>query len=222
MIEFRDVVKVHAPKSPREVRALDGVSLTIPRAAFAAVVGECGAGTPTLLTIIGALDTATSGTVLVDGALLHTGSRRRMAQLRARRFGFIFQGFDLISSLTAWENVALAMRYAGTPAHEARRRAKELLADVGLDGRMDHLPGQLSGGQQQRVAIARALANRPTIVLADEPTGELDSTTAERIISLLQAANERYGVTMIVVTHNHELAQRCDPVIRLRDGRVVG
>ncbi|MDQ2817004.1 MAG: ABC transporter ATP-binding protein [Candidatus Eremiobacteraeota bacterium] len=221
MIELRAVTKVHAAGTAREVKALDRITLSVDAGSFAAVVGESGSGKTTLLTILGALDTPTAGEVRIDGTLLDGRSRAQMARLRSKTVGFIFQGFDLIESLSATENVELAMRYSGVPELQRRRRAAALIADVGLTDRASHLPGQLSGGQQQRVAIARALANHPAIVLADEPTGELDSETAARIVELLRAANRRLGITMIVVTHNEQLAKSCDPVVRLRDGRLV-
>jgi len=221
MIELREVTKVHAAGTAREVKALDRITLSIEAGSFAAVVGESGSGKTTLLTILGALDTPTAGEVRVEGSSLASRSRAEMAKLRSKTVGFIFQGFDLIESLSASENVELAMRYGGVPGPQRRRRAAALIADVGLTDRASHLPGQLSGGQQQRVAIARALANHPAIVLADEPTGELDSETAARIVELLRAANRRLGITMVVVTHDEQLAKSCYPVVRLRDGRLV-
>jgi putative ABC transport system ATP-binding protein len=221
VIAAKHVVKVHAPGTPLEVRALNDVSLAIEAGSFAAVIGESGSGKTTLLTLLGALDTPTSGAVTVNGTHLATKSRRELAAFRARSVGFVFQGFDLIPSLTALENVALPGRYAGRPSEEALARALSLLADVGLQHRSRHLPGQLSGGEQQRVAIARALANDPLVVLADEPTGELDSKTAEHIMTLLERFNRERGVTMVIVTHNRDHARRCSPVIVLQDGSVV-
>ncbi|MGZ3499538.1 MAG: ABC transporter ATP-binding protein [Vulcanimicrobiaceae bacterium] len=221
MIDVRDVVKIHAPHTPREVRALDGISFTIPTGSFAAVVGESGSGKTTLLHLLGALDRPTSGTVAIDGRELERSSRRELAKLRARTVGFVFQNFDLIPSLTALENIMLAARYAGCAQREARARALELLSEVGVADRSDHLPSELSGGQQQRVAIARALVNEPGVVLADEPTGELDSKTAEQIVGLLRRLNDSRGVTMVIVTHNRELYSLCSPVITLADGRMV-
>ena len=221
VIEVRDIVKVHAPRTPREVRALDGVTFTIPTGAFAAVVGESGSGKTTLLYLLGALDRPTSGSIAIAGRELHRSTQRELAKLRARTVGFVFQGFDLIPSLTALENIMLAARYAGYGLREAKGRALGLLTEVGLRDRLDHLPSQLSGGQQQRVAIARALVNDPRVVLADEPTGELDSKTAGQIVSLLRRLNSLRGVTIVVVTHNRELSSLCAPVIQLADGKTV-
>ncbi len=220
MIDVRNLVKVHAANTAREVRAVDGVTFVIPSGAFAAIVGQSGSGKTTLLTLLGALDAPTTGSVRLDGVELSGRSRKEMAALRARRIGFIFQGFDLIPSLTALENVALPMFYAGAPQRSAMSRASSLLADVGLADRRHHLPGQLSGGQQQRVAVARALANEPGIVLADEPTGELDSKTADQVIALLRRLNLERGVTMVVVTHNLALFGHCQPILHLQDGRL--
>jgi ABC-type lipoprotein export system ATPase subunit len=202
------------------VRALDSVSFTLNAGSFAAVVGESGSGKTTLLTLLGALDVPTSGSISVAGRLLTGKTRREMAALRARSIGFIFQGFDLIESLTALENVALPVHYAGRPYRAAIARARELLRDVELADRADHLPGELSGGQQQRVAVARALANEPQVVLADEPTGELDSKTAAQVVALLRRLNRERGVTIVVVTHNLALFERCYPILQLQDGRL--
>jgi ABC-type lipoprotein export system ATPase subunit len=221
MIEARDVVKIHAPRTPREVRALDGVTFTIPTGSFAAIMGESGSGKTTLLHLLGALDRPTAGLIAIDGRELHRSSRGDLALLRARTVGFVFQSFDLIASLTALENVMLAARYAGCRLREARSRALDLLESVGLEERLDHLPSHLSGGQQQRVAIARALVNDASVVLADEPTGELDSKTAEQIVVLLRRLNAARGTTMVIVTHNRELSALCAPVITLADGRTV-
>jgi len=221
MIEALGLVKVHAARTPLEVRAIDGVTFAVPAGAFAAIVGQSGSGKTTLLTLLGALDTPTAGELRIDGEQVQRKSRRELAAFRGRAVGFVFQGFDLIPSLTALENVALPAQYAGLPAARARERAAHLILQVGLDKRADHLPGQLSGGEQQRVAIARALVNDPRIVLADEPTGELDSRNAEQIMQLLRRFNQERGVTIVIVTHNADHARRCDFVITLVDGRIV-
>ncbi|MDQ6781414.1 MAG: ATP-binding cassette domain-containing protein, partial [Candidatus Eremiobacteraeota bacterium] len=170
-VEARGLAKVHAIGSAREVRAVDGVSFSIPAGAFAAIVGESGSGKTTLLTLLGALDTPSGGELLIRGEPMARTSRRALAAFRGRAIGFVFQGFDLIPSLSALENVALPAQYAGVSAPAAQTRARTLLDEVGLGKRAHHLPGQLSGGEQQRVAIARALVNDPWIILADEPTG---------------------------------------------------
>ncbi|MDQ6824093.1 MAG: ABC transporter ATP-binding protein [Candidatus Eremiobacteraeota bacterium] len=221
IIAARDIVKLHAAGTPLEVRAIDHVSFDLARGAFAAIVGQSGSGKTTLLTLLGALDAPTTGELRINGELVQRKSRRALAAFRGRSVGFVFQGFDLIPSLTALENVALPAQYAGVAASEARSRAAGLLDEVGLANRSEHLPGQLSGGEQQRVAIARSLVNNPLIVLADEPTGELDSRNADQIMKLLHRFNAERGVTVVIVTHNAEHAARCDFVITLADGRVV-
>jgi len=201
------------------VRALDDVSFEVPRGAFFAIVGESGSGKTTLMHVLGGLDRATSGNVIVDDVDL-AGPRGALALLRARKIGFIFQGFNLIPSLNALENVMLAAHYARVAPATARTRARELLADVGLSERWHHLPAQLSGGQQQRVAIARALINEPALILADEPTGELDTKTADAVLVLLEKLNRERGQTIVVVTHSPSVWHRAQRVIRLADGRI--
>ena len=180
LVEVRALVKVHAAGTPTEVRALNGVSFGVRRGEYVAIVGESGSGKTTLMHLLGGLDRPTSGDVVIDGRSLARASRRELAAIRARALGFVFQGFNLLPNLDARENVALAARYAARRPAEARARAERVLREVGLGERMHHRPGALSGGQQQRVAIARALVNEPALLLADEPTGELDSRTAGR------------------------------------------
>ena len=218
-MSVRDLIKIHAAGKPTEVRALDGISFEVPRGAFYAIVGESGSGKTTLMHVLGGLDRATSGNVVVDGVDL-AGSRASLAALRARKIGFIFQGFNLIPSLDALENVVLAAHYARLSPANARARARSLLAEVGLAERMHHLPAQLSGGQQQRVAIARALINEPALILADEPTGELDTKTADAVLALLEKLNRERGQTIVVVTHSQSVWNRAQRVIRLADGRI--
>jgi len=219
LVSVRDLIKIHAAGKPTEVRALDGISFEVPRGAFYAIVGESGSGKTTLMHVLGGLDRATSGNVVVDGVDL-AGSRASLAALRARKIGFIFQGFNLIPSLDALENVVLAAHYARLSPANARARARSLLAEVGLAERMHHLPAQLSGGQQQRVAIARALINEPALILADEPTGELDTKTADAVLALLEKLNRERGQTIVVVTHSQSVWNRAQRVIRLADGRI--
>ena len=219
LVSVRDLIKIHAAGKPTEVRALDGISFEVPRGAFYAIVGESGSGKTTLMHVLGGLDRATSGNVIVDGVDL-AGSRASLASLRAKKIGFIFQGFNLIPSLDALENVALAAHYARLSPAIARARARALLAEVGLAERMHHLPAQLSGGQQQRVAIARALINEPALILADEPTGELDTKTADSVLALLEKLNGERNQTIVVVTHSQSVWQRAQRVIRLADGRI--
>jgi len=186
-----------------------------------AIMGPSGSGQSTLMNLIGCLDRPTSGSYRLDGEDVSTLDDDALAAIRLKKLGFVFQGFDLIPSLSALENVALPAQYAGLRVPAAQARANALLEQVGLAKRAHHLPGELSGGEQQRVAIARALVNDPWIVLADEPTGELDTKTAEQIMRLLQRFNQERGVTVIIVTHNVEHARRCDPVITLQDGRIL-
>ena len=204
-----------------EVRALDGVTLTIGSGELVAVEGPSGSGKSTLLALLGGLDTPTSGAVLLDGRDLSGLDDRRLTALRAQDIGFVFQHFNLIPTLTATQNVEAVMVPLGVPTGERRRRAEELLDRVGLAGRKHHLPARLSGGEQQRVAIARALANRPRVLLADEPTGNLDSATAADVVALLASLAHETGVTVVLVTHDREVAARADRTIVMRDGLAV-
>ncbi len=215
------MVKVHAVGSATQVRAIAGISLDIPRGAYVAIVGESGSGKTTLMHLLGGLDRPTSGTVTVDGVNVGRASRDELKRLRASRIGFVFQGFNLISSLDALENVMLPARYARVPTDRARERAQKLLSDVGLADRMRHRPAQLSGGQQQRVAIARALVNEPALVLADEPTGELDRRTSETVLDLLERIQRTDGHTLVVVTHSEAVWKRAQRIIRIADGVLV-
>jgi ABC-type lipoprotein export system ATPase subunit len=219
-VEFENVVKIHAPNTAIAVRALDGIDLTIERGEYVAIVGESGSGKTTLMHVLGGLDRPTSGTIAVDGARLETASAEELARIRSRKIGFVFQGLNLIPTMDARENVMLAARYAGRSRARALERAAELLTELGLGDRMDHRPAQLSGGQQQRVAIARALINAPALVLADEPTGELDSRTAASILALFDTMHAR-GQTLVVVTHSAEVYERAQRVIRIADGRIA-
>jgi ABC-type lipoprotein export system ATPase subunit len=217
----RDLVKVHAPGTPAEVRALGGVSFEIERGAYVAIVGESGSGKSTLMHVLGALDRATSGSVTLAGRNLARASRHELQLIRATQIGFVFQGFNLVPTLDASENVELAARYARRGRREARAEAERLLGEVGLRERLRHRPQQLSGGQQQRVAIARALVNAPALLLADEPTGELDTKTATAVLELLERFNRERGQTIVLVTHNPAVWSRCRTVITLADGRVT-
>ncbi len=221
IVRVRDLVKIHAPGKPTEVRALDGLTFDIPRGDYVAIVGESGSGKTTLMHVLGALDVPTTGTVEIGGDTLARASRTDLARIRARQIGFVFQGFNLIANLNARENVALAAKYARTSRTAALRRADQLLDELGLGDRRTHRPAELSGGQQQRVAIARALVNDPALVLADEPTGELDSRTADAILGVLATLHAR-GRTIVVVTHSQTVWERAKRVIRLADGKIVG
>jgi putative ABC transport system ATP-binding protein len=201
------------------VTILDDVSLDIPERQMAAIVGPSGSGKSTLLGLIAGLDKPTSGSIKVDGIEIATLRESAMARYRRQKIGYIFQSFHLIPTLTAWENVAVPLELTGEP--HAKSRAIDLLTSVGLKDRQSHYPVQLSGGEQQRVAVARAFACRPPILLADEPTGNLDSTIGRQIIDLLLALNRDYGSTLVLVTHDVELASFTQRIITLRDGRIV-
>jgi len=203
------------------VDILKGIDLEIPRGQFAAIMGPSGSGKSTLLGLLAGLDTPTSGQVILDGEDITNLAEDDMALLRGRKIGFVFQSYHLISTLTAEENVLLPMELAGAESGGGRERARELLDRVGLAGRFDHYPVQLSGGEQQRVALARAFALRPPILLADEPTGNLDSATGRAVLDLLLALNREQGTTMVMVTHEQSLAESADRRIVLRDGLVV-
>ena len=223
IVELVNVVKVYRLGEGVEVPALRGVSLKIDKGEFVSVQGPSGSGKTTLLNMIGGLDKPTKGRVIIDGVDITDLGEKELAHFRREKIGFIFQTYNLVPLLTALENVELPMMLSGKFSEsEVRRRAEELLALVGLEDRMHHRPTQLSGGEQQRVAIARALANEPAIILADEPTGNLDSKTGYEIFGLLRKLSEERGATVIVVTHNLELANLTDRIIYLRDGRVEG
>jgi putative ABC transport system ATP-binding protein len=218
MIELREVSKtVMSGSEPLTI--LHPLTLQIPRGQFVAIVGPSGSGKSTLLGLIAGLDAPTSGHVIVDGVDITRLDEDALARLRGEKIGFVFQFFHLIPSLTAYENVSVPMEIAG--AADARPRARALLEEVGLTGRAHHYPSQLSGGEQQRVALARALANDPPIVLADEPTGNLDSSNGRHILELLRNIHQSRGTTIILVTHDAELAAIADARLVLRDGRVV-
>jgi putative ABC transport system ATP-binding protein len=218
MIELHEVSKtVMSGSAPLTI--LHPLSLQIPPSRFLAIVGPSGSGKSTLLGLIAGLDAPTSGSVVIDGIDITRLDEDRLAKLRGEKIGFVFQFFHLIPSLTALENVSVPMEIVG--ARNARSRAESLLEEVGLTGRAHHYPSQLSGGEQQRVALARALANDPPIVLADEPTGNLDTTNGRHIMELLRGIHAARGTTIVLVTHDAELASMADARLGLRDGRVV-
>lgn len=217
ILETRALTRVYGEKVP--VRALDGVDLWIRRGEVLAIVGPSGSGKSTLLNLIGALDRPTSGEVIVNGTPL--SKVRNLDRFRSRTIGFIFQSHNLLPTLTARENVEVPMHELPLRPGQRRARARELLAMVGLAERQDHLPNQLSGGERQRVAIARALANSPSILLADEPTGNLDSKNTADIVALLMRLNREQGVTLVIVTHNTEVAAAARRVITFRDGKIL-
>jgi putative ABC transport system ATP-binding protein len=220
VIETHNLMKVYQ-MGDTEVHALNGVSIQIDKGEFVAIVGPSGSGKSTLMTIIGALDKPTSGSYKLDGTEIAQMSDDSLSDIRNYRIGFVFQKFNLLGRTSALNNVGLPLVYAGADGKERDRRAKEALELVGLGSRSHHKPNELSGGQQQRVAIARALINNPSIILADEPTGNLDTKTGEEIMRLFRQLHDERGITLILVTHSPEIAQQADRVIAMRDGVVV-
>ncbi len=221
MIEVENVSKIYQ-LGETEVRALDGVSMRIEKGEMAAIMGPSGSGKSTLMAILGCLDVPTSGVYRLDGVNVENMSDDQLADVRSRKIGFVFQQFNLLPRTTALENVMLPLTYSGVRGRERRELAAEALNKVGLSDRTHHRPNELSGGQQQRVAIARALANNPAILLADEPTGALDSKTGAEIIGLFQRLHREFGQTVIYVTHDPFIARHTRRVVRLADGIVVG
>jgi len=220
LIEIKDLYKIYAEGQENEVRALDGVSLTIERGEFVAIVGASGSGKSTLMNILGCLDVPTRGEYMLDETPVAHRTESELAEIRSRKISFIFQGYNLIPSLSVWKNVALPLAYQGVSLAERRARAIEALASMGIAERAEARPMVLSGGQQQRVAIARAIATRSPIIMADEPTGALDSKTGTQVLDILQQLN-REGTTVILITHDNGIAAKARRIIRLHDGRVV-
>jgi len=221
LIEIRDVCKVY-DLGEVEVHALRGVTLDIEQGEYVALIGQSGSGKSTLMNTLGCLDRPTSGSYVLAGNEIVTMSRDERARIRNDRIGFVFQNFNLLARTSAVENVELPLLYAqGISAKQRRQRAVEMLEKVGLADRLDHHPGQLSGGQQQRVAIGRSLINDPSILLADEPTGNLDSHTSAEVIDLFRQLNQESGITVILVTHDQDVARNADRTVVLRDGKIV-
>jgi putative ABC transport system ATP-binding protein len=222
VIATRQLVKTFVV-GDHQVRALRGVDIDVPRGEFLAVTGPSGSGKSTFMHIVGCLDRPTSGQYLLDGQDVSTMSKNELAEVRNRRIGFVFQGFNLLSRTTALDNVELPMLYSGKTKKTAERHklAGEMLAAVGLGDRLTHFPNQLSGGQQQRVAIARALINNPSILLADEPTGNLDTRTSIEVMGLFQRLNEERGITVVLITHEHDIAEYGTRIVSFRDGHIV-
>ena len=219
LIEIRDMYKIYNP-GENEVRAIDGVNLTIEHGEFVAIIGQSGSGKSTLMNMLGLLDIPTSGKYLLNGKDVDGLTDDELSEIRNKEIGFIFQGFNLITSLTAVENVELPLVYRGMKKEERNKLAVEALNRVGLSHRLDHLPKQMSGGQQQRVAIARAVAARPPIILADEPTGNLDSHSGVEVMKILHELHEE-GRTVILITHDNDIANEAQRVIRIQDGQIV-
>ena len=221
LIRVKDLCKIYNP-GENEVRALDHINLEINKGEFVAIIGQSGSGKSTFMNMLGCLDVPTSGEYFLNGTDVSTMEDNELSEVRNREIGFIFQGFNLISNLTAIENVELPLVYRGVDRKTRHKLAVESLTMVGLEKRMDHRPNEMSGGQQQRVAIARAIAAQPPVILADEPTGNLDSVTGMEVIGLLKISAERFYQTILVVTHNEEIAQMAERIIRIEDGKVTG
>ena len=221
VIEMHDIVKTYYIGTPNELEVLHGISLEIHEGEFVSIVGASGSGKSTLMNIIGALDHQTSGEYTLDGVPMTEMNSRKLSQIRNRKIGFVFQTFNLIPRSTAQGNVELPMLYAGIPKRERSKRAKDLLAMVEMSERAKHMPNDLSGGQKQRVAIARAMANDPAIILADEPTGALDSNTGRLVMDIFHELHKKQGKTIILITHNNELAEETERIITIHDGRIV-
>ncbi len=220
LIQVQDLVKVYS-LGEVEVSALRGISLSIERGEFVAIMGPSGSGKSTFMNILGLLDRPTSGQYILEGISGDRLSRDELAEIRNRKIGFVFQGFNLLSRTSAIENVELPLIYAGISSSKRRERAQKALSSVGLEGREHHHPSQLSGGEQQRVAIARALVNEPSILLADEPTGNLDTKTSEEIMGIFQRLNQETKITIIMITHEPDIASFAKRVILFRDGKIV-
>ena len=218
ILETRGLTKLYG-SGETQVRALDGIDLTAERGEFVAVVGSSGSGKSTFLNMVGGLDVPTSGEVIVDQKRLRDLTDDELTVFRRRKIGFVFQQYNLIPMLTVWENIILPLKMDGRRVDEAYLR--EITGILGLEERLDRIPGQLSGGQQQRVAIARALAIKPALLLADEPTGNLDSRTSQDVLGLLKITGRKFDQTVVMITHNEEIAQLADRIVRIEDGRLV-
>ena len=219
LIEIRNMCKIYNP-GENEVRALDHVDLQIDRHEFVAIIGQSGSGKTTLMNMLGCLDVPTSGTYYLNGQDVSHLTDDELSDIRNREIGFIFQGFNLIANMTALENVELPLIYRGVPKKEREELSRTALKKVGLEKRMDHKPSEMSGGQQQRVAIARAIAQAPPVILADEPTGNLDSGSTKEIMGILKELHKE-GRTVILITHDNEIAARAKRIIRIMDGKIV-
>lgn len=221
MIEVKNLAKKYFIGTPNELLVLDNINLKIEDGEFVALVGESGSGKSTFMNMIGALDRPTAGEYLIDGVPVHTMTPNELSDIRGKKIGFIFQSFNLMGRSNALKNVELPMLYAGVSGRERSRRAKELLELVGMSDRVHHLPNELSGGQKQRVAIARSLVNDPSIILADEPTGALDSKTGGMVLDIFKKVHKEKKKTILVITHSMEVAKMTQRIITIRDGRIL-
>lgn len=222
VIELKDIYKRFYIGTPNELEVLKGISLTVKEGEFVAIVGASGSGKSTLMNIIGALDRPTEGGYMLDGVDVIAAKDSELSKIRNRKIGFVFQTYNLIAKTDAIRNVEMPMLYAGTPRAERLRKSKELLTLVGMEERMRHLPEELSGGQKQRVAIARAMANDPAIILADEPTGALDSVTGRMVMDLFHKLHKEEGKTIVLITHSPELAEETQRIVTIKDGQIIG
>ena len=220
LIDIKNIYKIYNEGKESEVRALDGVSLQIDRGEFVSIIGQSGSGKSTLMNILGCLDIPTYGDYHLDGTDITELTDKQLAHIRNKQIGFIFQGYNLIPALNARENVELPLIYQGLGMDQRYDRAMEALARVGMEDRADHRPAEMSGGQQQRVAIARAIATRPPIIMADEPTGALDSKTGRHVLEILHTLHEE-GSTVILITHDNGIAATAERIVRLSDGHIV-
>ena len=221
IIDMHGIVKSFYIGTPNELEILHGINITVKEGEFVSIVGQSGSGKSTLMNIIGALDRATKGSYMLDGVPIGICDDKRLSEIRNKKIGFVFQTFNLISRTSALKNVELPMLYSGVSKTERTRRAKELLDLVEMSDRMTHMPNELSGGQKQRVAIARAMANNPSIILADEPTGALDSSTGRLVMDLFHKLHKEQGKTIVLITHNPELAAETDRILTMKDGLIV-
>ena len=221
IISMKDIIKRFYIGTPNELQILNGITLDVQQGEFLSIVGASGSGKSTLMNIIGALDRPTEGTYVLDGVRVDQAKDDQLSCIRNKKIGFVFQTFNLIPRTSALKNVELPMLYANVPPAQRTRRAKELLEMVEMDDRMSHMPNELSGGQKQRVAIARAMANDPAIILADEPTGALDSKTGRLVMDLFHTLHREQGKTIVLITHNYKLATETDRIVTISDGRIV-
>ena len=221
LIEMKEIIKAYNIGLESEIEILHGIDLKIYEGEFVAIVGESGSGKSTLMNIIGVLDKQTKGEYYLDGIDIKNANEAEMNVIRNKKIGFVFQNFNLIGRTSALKNVELPMLYAGVPAEQRTKRAKELLSKVGMESRMNHMPNELSGGQKQRVAIARSLVNNPSIIIADEPTGALDSETSAMVMDIFNDLNKNQGKTIILITHSKEIAEQCPRIVTIKDGKII-